>query len=161
VIENGKMTKQQVAALILESQMLTKEYLGGGIDELKTTVTTAIQNLNLAQPAVDNGNDIDGDIGPDCFADGQEDDTVEKPAQGSRFRNYAHGGCFWDTPPHFEFLPDMHPFGNGWTLWIVGLPGYTIKAADGSTQAAPIWPLCFLNPKRLPVKLRMQYAVNW
>jgi hypothetical protein len=41
------------------------------------------------------------------------------------------------------------------------LPGYTIKAADGSTQAAPIQPFCSLNPKLLPGKLKTQYTVDW
>jgi hypothetical protein len=51
---------------------------------------------------------------------------------------YGHGGRLWDTPPKFEFPSEMHPFGNDWALWIVGLPGYTIKAPDGLMQAAPI-----------------------
>jgi hypothetical protein len=41
------------------------------------------------------------------------------------------------------------------------LPGYTVKASDGSTQAAPIRPFRSLDPKLLPGKLKIIYTVNW
>jgi hypothetical protein len=152
-----------VTNLILEGQEATKTFVGEWIDALQTTVTVAMQNL--VAPVTDNDDDDfeggDNDPAAGTFTDGQEDNTVEQPALGSRFRSYAHGGRFWDTPPDFEFAPEMHPFGNGLTLWIVGLPGYTIKAQDGSTLAAPVQPFRSLKPKLLPAKLRSQYLVNW
>ena len=97
VIENGHMTKQQATTLILQGQEDTKSYVGGRIEELKTAVTVAIQNL--AQPETRNAADTDNAIdgadngpdGPDGFADGEEE--AQQPAgEGARFRTYAQDG---------------------------------------------------------------------
>jgi hypothetical protein len=162
-IENGQMTKQQVANLISQGQEDTKTYVGDRLDTLKSAVTAAMQSLGQPDTGntADAGDDIEDDNGPDGFADGEEDAHAREQGSSNKFRTYAHGGRLWDTPPYFEFPSEMHAFGHGWTLWIVGLPGYTIRAPDGSTQAAPVRPFRSLHPKLLPGKLKTQYTVNW
>jgi hypothetical protein len=164
-IKNGQMTKQQVTNLIFEGQADTRSFAGEAIKELKSSVTTAIARHNLAPRdtgnVTDNGDAVNDDNGHDIFADGEEDNAVKQSGQGSGFRTFAHGRRLWDTPPNFKFPSDLHAFGSGWTLWIVGLPGHAMKASDGSTQAAPIRPFRSLNPKLLPNKLRTQHVVNW
>jgi hypothetical protein len=51
---------------------------------------------------------------------------------------YTHGGRMWQTPKDFEFPKESRPFSNGWTLWLVGLPGYEVVAGDGTTRKAPV-----------------------
>ena len=121
--------------LILEGQE-AKNICRGRYWRINNAVTAVIQNL--AQPETENADDPCHDMkaynGPGGFVDGEEGSTVApQPGQGSKFRTYTHGGRLWDTPTTFELPSDMHTFDHGWTLWIIGLPGYTIKAADGST----------------------------
>jgi hypothetical protein len=71
------------------------------------------------------------------FADVMDDEEVGE-AVGGGHRLYTHGGRMWQTPKDFEFPKESRPFSNGWTLWLVGLPGYEVVAGDGTTWKAPV-----------------------
>jgi hypothetical protein len=126
-IENGQMTTQQMKDMLLQSQEEMQTFMTQQIATLRNAVA-----LVPAEVAV--SDDDDGDA---VFADGMDDEEVGE-AVGGGHRLYTHGGRMWQTPKDFEFPKESRPFSNGWTLWLVGLPGYEVVAGDGTTRKAPV-----------------------
>ena len=76
---------------------------------------------------------------------------------------YAEDGSevskHWQVPKSFVFPKVTRRI--GWQFWLLGMPDYQEKQADGTLLSHPIMPFHLLDPKMLPVKARNTLRVNW
>jgi hypothetical protein len=91
------------------------------------------------------------------FADSEQE---PQPQSTIVFRNFAHGGRFWNVPKTFQ-LPTRVKLENGWRLWVQGLPGFQIEDEDHIARAAPIRPFRKFTNNMLPPEVKTSFGLHW
>jgi hypothetical protein len=72
---------------------------------------------------------------------------------------YYHNGHYWCVPENFEF-PKNPTLRTGWSYWLKGNMGYTVKV-KGELQKAPLRPYRKFTNKLLPSKESNLFASHW
>jgi hypothetical protein len=122
-LEQGHMTGERLERIMQDYQ-----------HELLTAVSARLEEFQLVAPGVQ-ANDLQDQAEDNDF--GMMGGELDNDVQDTQERIYQYDGRYWHVPKDFEF-PEGAKLDTGWQRWLNGMPNNVTKAADGSTQAAPI-----------------------
>jgi hypothetical protein len=156
--ENGQVTGERLKQMLDEHQESIVQLIDNKLTELRNEMRDCF-------PAAPEQQDGGSDDGAMQFAEGEAEDVSVRDTNTQQevqvtYRNYSHGGNFWNVPKDFTF-PTGVRLDTGWKIWLCGLPGNETVDNNGNRQQAPIRPFRKLKDDMLPDEIKKNLRLHW
>ena len=149
-IENGQISSARLEELLKDfrgdiltgvDERLTSIQIGLGVSEDSDEVGQTFLNVS-DEPIIKVPFYVDGKFPVFMYAE-----------EGGNDQKY------WQVPKDFVF-PKVNRF-EGWKFWLLGMPQYHEKIAEGTHRAHPIMPFRYFDAKLIPKKAKNSLRVSW